>query len=154
MLERFWDKVNKAGPTGVHRPDLGPCWIWQAGRNSAGYGLIKDGANMRCAHRVIYESTVGPIPSGFVVDHLCRNSACVNPGHLEPKTYRGNAVAPGSLAGVKARQTNLAKTHCPSGHLYAGSNLYVDPTRGKRYCCECRRLCKQRKRDRERRAAA
>ena len=37
----------------------------------------------RYAHRVVYEILVMPIPTGFQIDHLCRNPSCVNPRHLE-----------------------------------------------------------------------
>lgn len=36
-----------------------------------------------CAHRVIYEQEVGPIPPGYTIDHLCEFKACVEPTHLE-----------------------------------------------------------------------
>ena len=34
---RFWSRVNKDGPVPEKQPDLGPCWLWTAGLNSAGY---------------------------------------------------------------------------------------------------------------------
>jgi hypothetical protein len=30
-----------------------------------------------------------------------------------------------------------ARTHCPHGHPYSGSNLYISPN-GIRHCCKCR----------------
>jgi hypothetical protein len=36
------------------------------------------------------ESTVGPIPSGMQIDHLCRNTLCVNPDHMEVVTNAEN----------------------------------------------------------------
>jgi hypothetical protein len=35
------------------------------------------------AHRLANGHFVGPIPNGLVIDHTCRESACVNPAHLE-----------------------------------------------------------------------
>jgi hypothetical protein len=67
------------------------CWIWQLSRNAAGYPRIMIQNDLRSfAHRVSYEEFVGPIPSGLVLDHLCRNPPCVNPTHLEPVTHPEN----------------------------------------------------------------
>ena len=46
--------------------------------------------------------------------------------------------------GVKASaKINLAKTHCPKGHVYSGENLYTTPD-GRRVCRECNREAKRR----------
>ncbi len=44
---------------------------------------------------------------------------------------------------------NRLKTHCPKGHPYLGSNLYVDP-KGFRRCLECKHEARQRARDNKR----
>jgi CxxC motif-containing protein len=41
------------------------------------------------------------------------------------------------------RSHNRRKTHCPMGHPYAGTNLYVDP-KGNRRCRECKRMSRAR----------
>lgn len=74
-----------------------PCWVWQRGRTGNGYGQE---TARRLAHRVYYESLVGPIPKGMQLDHLCRVRHCVNPAHLEPVT---NAV--NSRRGARAKLT-------------------------------------------------
>jgi len=117
-----------------------PCWVWIAAFNSNGYGEIGMGSKTdgtrrpHNAHRVGYELYRGTIPKGLEPDHLCRFRACVNPWHMEPVTHSVNVqrgLAPGLL---RARQ--LAKTHCPSGHPYAGSNLYTTKE-GWRQCRTC-----------------
>lgn len=77
------------------------CWLWTGYTNSCGYGLIKtrgDNQRARVVHRVIYESLIGPLPEGMVLDHLCRVRRCVNPDHMEvvspeENNRRGRAAA-------------------------------------------------------------
>jgi hypothetical protein len=63
-----------------------PCWIWQRTRDRHGYGKTAG----RLAHRVYFEKVNGPIPKGLALDHLCRQTLCVNPDHLEPVTTLEN----------------------------------------------------------------
>ena len=111
-----------------------PCWIWQGAENGDGYGRISVHNNSRRAHRVSYESFVGPVPAGLVIDHLCRQRMCVNPAHLEPVT-NGENVRRGALADLSYRRDTI--THCPQGHEYTTSNSYICK-RGKRQCRTCR----------------
>jgi len=91
---RFWSKV-RIGSVPAHRPDLGPCWEWMADRRK-GYGRFRIGSrrdgNSRLvqAHRLAYETLVGPIRRGLESDHLCRNRPCVRPSHIEPVTHAIN----------------------------------------------------------------
>lgn len=62
------------------------CWNWQGRTNSKGYGQVHFGhgrSSTKIAHRVYFERAHGPIPAAHDIDHLCRNTSCVNPGHLE-----------------------------------------------------------------------
>ncbi len=54
---------------------------------------------MWLAHRYAYVRAYGEIPQGLSIDHLCRNTRCVNPTHLEAvtlaeNTRRENAACP------------------------------------------------------------
>ncbi len=39
---------------------------------------------------MIYEAVAGQIPTGLLLDRLCRVRNCVNPLHLEPVTHSEN----------------------------------------------------------------
>jgi HNH endonuclease len=131
--ERFWAKVNKDGPIPEHRPDLGPCWVWTGRRNSEDYGRLSVEGHGERAHRFGYALLVGPIPTGLVLDHLCRNTLCVNPAHLEPVTDRVNV-----LRGIGPTAQHARATHCVRGHPLSGANLYLNPE-GERRCRICKR---------------
>lgn len=138
--ERFWTKVDKAGPAPTFAPELGPCWLWTAAL-SHGYGMFGDGTktdlgNWRAvkAHKWLWEQVNGPVPDGLELDHLCRVTRCVRPDHLEAVTHAVNM----ERAPWTAVQVNRAKTRCPAGHDYA-EHGYFDPTVNGRRCRPCKR---------------
>ncbi len=72
-------------------PVLDGCWLWTgAYTGDPPYGLHKQKGNRGRAHRFVYEALVGPIPDGMTIDHLCRQTMCVNPEHLEVVTVAEN----------------------------------------------------------------
>lgn len=128
-FRRFASKV--AAPTTPN-----DCLEWVGGKQRQGYGTFRLRGSSHLAHRVSYRNWVGSVPEGLVLDHLCRNRACVNPTHLEPKTVGDNNRAPGSLIG----EYNRIKTHCNRGHELVGPNLSPSGVRvGKRICLACQR---------------
>lgn len=108
------------------------CWIWQGSLLNSGYGLFTDeNGKAITAHRWAYKYFKGNIPAGYVVDHICRNPACVYPKHLQAITQSDNIKR--SLL-VKARS---ARTHCKHGHEFTPENTrYVKGQRGRR-CAKC-----------------
>lgn len=123
--ERFWAKVDKRGAN--------DCWLWTGAKYKEGYGQFRissrDGRGL--AHRFAYTISIGEIPAGLHIDHLCRVRACVNPYHLEPVTQQEN-----TLRGESPAAKNAKKTHCPKGHPYSGGNLLVNKNNERR-CRKC-----------------
>ena len=107
------------------------CWEW-TGATSGGYGYLRQRGINHLAHRLIYELLVGPIPDGLVIDHLCRNRSCVNPGHLEPVAFQENV-----LRGTGVTAENAAKTHCKHGHEFTAANTIPATALGGRKCRSC-----------------
>lgn len=107
------------------------CWNWLGHIGDTGYGRVYQPATRRTghAHRVAYETFVGPIPAGMQLDHLCRNRACCNPAHLEPVTAFIN-VRRGQSPAMQARR----RTHCAKGHPFA---LHGVVRHGRRICRTC-----------------
>jgi hypothetical protein len=115
----------------------GGCWIWRGAKTWKGYGRVWWQGQVHYTHRAMFEAECGPIPADKQIDHLCRNTACCNPAHLEAvtpaeNTRRGNSVE------AAHRRKNSANA-CPHGHLFTPANTYVD-RRGNRSCKACRRV--------------
>lgn len=93
----FLAKINRDGPVPEHRPELGPCWVWLAGKTSAGYGQF---GKQGYAHRFAWEFYFGAAPGKLCVLHRCDNPSCVSPIHLflgTPKTNSQDALKKGRL---------------------------------------------------------
>lgn len=127
---RFWAKVALPNGNG--------CMEWMASKSSGRYGQFGLGGSMYYAHRISYTLAYGPIPAGFVLDHVvCQNKACVNPSHLRVCTQRDNLMAPDGSTRMLAERER-SKTHCPAGHAYDEANTYRTPD-GRRRCRTCQR---------------
>ena len=113
------------------------CWFFTGRIDRYGYGVIRVGHKTVKAHRLAYEFSIGRIPVGLTIDHLCHNGtgcpggtscphrACVNPAHMEAVAFGVNVLRGGGPSARAARQT-----HCINGHLFYGKN-------GRRKCRTC-----------------
>lgn len=103
----------------------GDCHIWKGTTAGNGYGTAFFNGKAERAHRITFMVQIGPIPEGMELDHLCRNTLCVNPRHLEPVSHRENMQ----------RGSWSQRTNCPQGHPYDAKNTIW--RRGTRKCREC-----------------
>jgi len=111
------------------------CWIWRGAKDGHGYGEVGFLGGTISTHRLAYTVLVGPIPQRLELDHLCRNTACCNPAHLEPVTHLENM-----RRGIGNQ--NHGKTSCPRGHAYDEANTYV--YKNGRFCRSCNRAAQAR----------
>lgn len=113
---RFLSKIIKEQGDG--------CWLFQERTTGGGYAQFFAKRKMHGAHRWSYLEFVGPIPEGYVVDHLCKVKNCVRPDHLEAVTAEEN-------------QRRRRLTVCWRGHDRTDpANLYVFQSRA--HCRACR----------------
>jgi hypothetical protein len=124
-LERVCEKLRHDGDA--------DCWLWIGPLDADGYaaqmkvGSRTDGSRSAVRpHRWMYEHFIGPIPTGLVIDHLCRQRNCLNPLHMEAVTTEENT----------ARGARATMTHCHRGHVFAGLNLRISASGG-RVCKTC-----------------
>lgn len=92
------------------------CWAWSGhhhtkdgyARYSVAKGLLDpDKAKEIYVHKYLYEKLIGHVPDGMELDHLCKNTRCPNPYHLEPVPHQVN-LSRRDCAGVCKKGHNLS----------------------------------------------
>lgn len=132
LKEKLWERIRQSGS----------CWLWtgittkaagadRGKRKASRYGILYFDGRLYRAHRTMWELLRDQIPDGYVIDHLCGNTLCVNPSHLEPVTNKENIRRGGSVSAHNSR-----KTHCPKEHEYTKENTRID-VNGHRHCKKC-----------------
>lgn len=110
-MKRFWLNTDFNS--------LYECWHWNGRTDKNGYGRLnfrsKDfNKNDMAAHRLSYMLFAGELNPKLVINHICHNTLCVNPLHLEQITLSENS---------KDRwHDNSWKTHCKHGHIFDKKN--------------------------------
>lgn len=92
------------------------CWNWMGSKDRKGYGHFgvkttnlsrdwKKNWKIARAHRVAYEMLVGEIVD--TLDHVCKNTSCVNPNHLRQMSRSENTSI--GLRGSSSYRTKLTE---------------------------------------------
>ncbi|MER7063905.1 HNH endonuclease [Streptomyces albidoflavus] len=108
-VARFWSHATRGEPD--------RCWPWTGSVNvpprGTPYGTFFYDGRTRAAHVVSFLLANGPtsIPPRHVVDHLCSNTLCVNPAHLQSVTQRENVHRGKLLKITDERIRELAILH-------------------------------------------
>jgi hypothetical protein len=110
------------------------CWEWNGTKTPRGYGNITVGSwtdgtrRVRKVHAVAYETWIGPVPDGMELDHICRNTSCFNPEHLEPVAHRVNIRRAFPMGGT-----------FKCGHIRSEGNVRHERSTGYVRCLQCTR---------------
>jgi hypothetical protein len=129
--QRFWSKTV-GGPNG--------CILWTAGKGHLGHGQFWCQGRNWPAHQFAWVAAHGPVPAGLELDHLCRQTGCVNVLHLEPVTPRENS---------KRRSQGLVADRnggCKHGHPASEYKRYDYDYGSFLICMACNRVHAERQR--------
>lgn len=82
------------------------CWEWQ-GKLKDGYPVATIAGRWTPIHRLALETRLGQSLGKQPAHHICANSACVNPDHLQPVTHAENTAEMLARNYMIARITDL-----------------------------------------------
>lgn len=138
----FWSRVSFTGGTDYADDPLvdtakvaGQCWRWNGALTTNDgdypYGTFSVWGRKNQAHRIAYRDFGHALGDDLVIDHLCRNTLCVRPSHLEPVTHTEN-IRRGALP-------LLNRKACRNGHPVTDDNIVRRKTKngGVNACKTC-----------------
>lgn len=67
------------------------CLEWQ-GQVKGNYPVVRVGTRESAVHRLVLEAKLKASLGSQAAHHICANSRCVNPQHLQPVTHRENVA--------------------------------------------------------------
>lgn len=126
----------------------GECWVWTGSQHFSAHGggpygramLQKNGQREQWyAHRLSWDIHRGEIPEGLTLDHLCRNTLCVNPDHLEPVPRSVNSL----------RYVAAYREENPTCRACGADDWRHRPGKYGRYCAPCNRARVKRNKKKE-----
>lgn len=112
---------------------------WNFGKSTRGYGKFSINGKSFLAHRFSFSIFNGEIKPGFFIDHICKNTRCVNPEHLRQVTPDINVLENSNSIPSSYKK----RTHCKNGHLF--NNQDFSKTRG-RICRVCKAILDKKRR--------
>lgn len=118
------------------------CIEWTGGLAKDGYGILyatrRPNRRKVGAHRAAWLVHRGDIPSGLLLDHLCRNPLCVNVEHMEIVTFRVNALR-GILGAKRGHGHHGRQLHSCGKHQRENGYIYTNKVGDQRWVC---RICR------------
>lgn len=109
------------------------CWEWTKARTSWGYGVFRDGKEMKMPHKEMYRLFRGEVTDNLFVCHSCDNRGCINPDHLFLGTQQDNM----DDMKQKGRQRHVPQY----GNNYHSSEVMADYKIYPSYSAAGRALC-------------
>lgn len=108
------------------------CIQSQGSFDAYGYGRVWIKGKLYFEHRVVFSRAYPKVKiDGKIIHHVCRNTKCVNPKHLEALTRKQHAKEHGLQGIAKAHSERVV---CKLGHVIDGEN------KKQRFCLTCKRI--------------